>query len=250
LHTLVIAEPGCTWDRDLTKAYQLIEAAKECGADVCKFQWTSDGAKIQQRRKVDRKYAAIYERGVQYPREWLEMLKNKCDSVGIEFACTCYLPEDIPIVADLVKRFKVSAYESQDEDFVRRHVRYDKEIIISVNPSYIPPPRTHRLKQIKLLHCISKYPAKLEELQLSTIRKHDLDGFSDHSANEASGSRAVAAGAQIVEAHIKLRETPKSNPDYAHSLTCETVYTDHLVPSTEEPFRDYVRGIRAAEVSM
>lgn len=220
MHTVVICEPGMTWDRDLNKAYALIDAAKEAGGDCVKFQWTSNGEKMQQRRRVDPKYAAIYTHGVQYPADWLEMLKNRCDSVGIEFACTTYLPEDIPVVSDLVQRFKVSAYESQDEDFVRRHVRYDKDIIVSVNPSYIPLPRTHRLKQIKLLHCISEYPTRHDRLQLARISKHDLDGFSDHSANVLAGAAAVAHGAKLVEVHIKGADTDIHNPDYGHSLFC------------------------------
>lgn len=241
MRTLIISEPGMTWDRDLDKAYRLIEAAKACGADIFKAQWTSSGAKIQQRRKVDRKYAAIYERGVQYPREWLEMLKARCEAAGLEFMATVYLPEDIPVVADLVKRFKVSAYESQDEDFVRRHVRYDKDIIVSVNPSYLPLPRTHRLRQIKLLHCQSIYPTPADKLNLSTIRRHDLDGFSDHSANVLAGAAAVAAGASIVESHICLEDTNADNPDYGHSLAADGMN------GVNYGYGLYVQNIRTAE---
>lgn len=237
MHTIVIAEPGMTWDCNLSEAYALIEAAKEAGADIVKFQWTSDGEQMQQRRRVDPKYAAIYKRGVQYPSGWLEVLRTKCDSVGIEFACTTYLPQDIPIVAPLVNRFKVSAYESQDEDFVRRHVRYDKEIVISVNPSYLSLDRAHRLKQIKLLHCVSQYPTPIDKLQLSLISKRDLDGFSDHSANVLAGAAAVSNGARLVEVHIKGADTDLKNPDYGHSLYCSYLGLE-----------TYIRNIRTAEV--
>lgn len=239
MRTLIIAEPGMCWEKDLSKAYGLIDSAKAAGADCIKFQWTSNGRKMQQRRRVDPKYGAIYEAGVQYPPDWLELLKFYCDSAGIEFMCTTYLPEDIPVIESLVNRFKVSAYESQDEDFIRRHVRYDKEIIVSINPSYLPLNRTHRLKQIKLLHCQSIYPTPIEKLKLSRISEQDLDGYSDHSANVLAGAAAVACGAEIVEVHIKDAHTPIDNPDYGHSLFCS-----HL------GFEAYVRNIRTVEAML
>lgn len=234
---LVIAESGMTWDRDLSKAFRLIDAAKACGADVCKFQWTSSGRKIQERRQVDPKYVAIYERGVQYPVEWLLKLKEHCDQVGIEFACTTYLIEDIAVVAPLVKRFKVSAYESKWSDFLNAQVDYGKEMIVSINPDYIPLERYKRAKEVRLLHCVSKYPAKLEELNLSSIAEHDLDGFSDHSAHLLSGAAAVTAGASIIESHVRLDEADPSNPDFAHSLPCDELYKYH----------QYVSNIRTVE---
>lgn len=237
--TLVIAEPGMTWDRDLDKAYRLIDAAKECDADVVKFQWTSNGRKIQERRKVDPKYAAIYERGVQYPASWLELLKGHCDRVGIEFACTTYLIEDIAVVAPLVKRFKVSAYESKWEEFIRAHDPA-KEIIISQNG----PINTKRVGLIqRSLRCVSEYPTRLEKLNLSLIRDLHFDGLSDHTANVLTGALAVAAGAKIVEAHIRLWDTPKDNPDFGHSLVAEPA-------SDEFSFSKYVSNIRLAEKAL
>ncbi len=256
-HTLVIAEPGMTWDRDLDKAYRLIDAAKACGSDVCKFQWTSNGKKIQQRRQVDAKYAAIYERGVQYPREWLEQLKGHCDSVGIEFACTSYLIEDIPIIAPLVKRFKVSAYEADWTEFVHAHFYQSKETIISSKCAstyqvFMKLPGTAR--PARVLHCVSKYPTKLEDLHLRECSYEGVDGLSDHSANVLTGAAAVAAGASVVEVHIKLKDTLEINPDYPHSLFCEDTplieiknQAEEITYGTMNQFKQYVANIRTVE---
>jgi sialic acid synthase SpsE len=263
---LVIAEPGMTWDRDLSKAFRLIDAAKACGADVCKFQWTSNGKKIQERRQVDAKYAAIYERGVQYPREWLEQLKGHCDSVGIEFACTTYLIEDIAVVAPLVKRFKVSAYESGWNDFLNAHAKYNKNVIISTNGHNGGNASEELFKvlldmeddskdRLHYLYCVSKYPTKLEDLRLLNFRpecsygelRYPYDGLSDHTANVLTGAAAVAAGASIVEAHIRSNEfTSKDNPDYGHSLSVDwTEGTRWQVKGSW--FDTYVENIRTVE---
>lgn len=243
---LVIAEPGMTWDRDLTQAFKLIDAAKACGSDVVKFQWTSSGKKLQERRQVDPKYVAIYERGVQYPREWLEKLKGHCDSVGIEFACTTYLIEDIAVVAPLVKRYKISAYESTWYEFVRAH----SHAITScndLNTAY----NVHSLGHDPLW-CVSKYPTPVDALQIRYLAMEDSPfvGLSDHTANVLTGAAAVAAGARIVEAHIRLSDTEKENPDYRHSLMAgfgkewgeETQTKHHLTP-----FAEYVQNIRTVE---
>jgi sialic acid synthase SpsE len=243
-HTLIIAEPGMTWDRKLDDAYRLIDAAKACGADVCKFQWTSSGRKIQERRKVDPKYIAIYEHGVQYPREWLELLKARCDSVGIEFACTTYLIEDIAVVAPLVKRFKVSAYESRWYEFVTAHT--GKQIIVSCNDRNTAyNVRCH--EGVRPILCVSEYPAKLEHLHLQDLLDHrdsesPYEGFSDHTADVLTGAAVAAMGKEIVEAHIRLHDTPESNPDYAHSLTA-----DMPVAYYKRPFKTYVDNIREVE---
>lgn len=256
--TLVIAEPGMTWDRDPDKAYRLIDAAAACGANICKFQWTSNGRKIQERRQVDPKYISIYERGVQYPVEWLEKFKARCESVGLEFMVTTYLIEDISVVAPLVKRFKVSAFEARWREFVRAHYEYKREIIVSLNPGgpyeECGGDDAHLLS---ILHCISKYPTPIEEADVSgstslclvggrPITMRVKRGYSDHTANVLTGAAAVAAGASIVEAHIKLMMTPDSNPDAGHSLVCDM----NTPPMEPIPFAQYVRNIRTVELML
>jgi len=115
-----------------------------------------------------------------------------------------------------VKRFKVSAFESQWGDFINAHGT-DREVIISVNPSNVYAPGWGR----KFLHCISNYPAKLEDLNISNIWEAELDGLSDHTTSTLIGALAVAAGATIVEKHIRLADTDPSNPDYGHSLIAD-----------------------------
>src|SRR6185295_7116565 len=98
-HTLIIAEAGSSHDNDLQKAYRLIEAAKECGADAVKFQWTSRAAFMAERRGLGLVVASMYQDYLEKPVSWLESLKAHADKVGIEFMCTVYLIEDIAVIA-------------------------------------------------------------------------------------------------------------------------------------------------------
>jgi sialic acid synthase SpsE len=246
----VIAEAGSSHDNDLQKAYRLIEAAKECGADACKFQWTSDALKMASRRGFYQPgIQNIYYQYLKKPVSWLESLKAHADKVGIEFMCTVYLIEDIAVIAPLVKRFKVSAFESGWGEFVHAHDKHKKPMVISIPNST----GKYALSDASYLWCVSKYPTPLEQLQLRRFRPvaedqgyvdypsnrvtYPFDGLSDHTANVLTGAAAVAAGARIIEAHIRLDDTSPDNPDYKHSLRC----------GKWGEFQTYVENIRTVE---
>jgi sialic acid synthase len=77
--------------------------------------------------------------------------------------------------------------------------------------------------QISILHCVSEYPTKPENVNLNTIRylqKHYPQytiGFSDHTIGIAAPVAAVAMGARIIEKHITIDRRMKGT-DQAGSL--------------------------------
>lgn len=245
--TLIIAELGSSWrfgtemtclpDR-LSNPERMIQEAKSCGADAVKFQWTSDGTAMAKRRGLGDDAAKMYTKYLQYPKEHLTRFKAACDAEAIEFMCTVYLPQDIPVIAPLVKRFKISAFEAKDPSFVLAQPP-TKDIIVSLNQGDATAP----WDRVKILHCISKYPTPLEELGLSRISDQELDGLSDHTTSTLTGALAVAAGATILEKHVRLWDTPQDNPDYGHSLILDS-------DGEEMSFAAYVRNVREAERCM
>ena len=231
--TLVVAEAGSCHDGKLDAMGEMIRVAKNAGADVCKFQWTSSPERLAARRHAE-EYLWAY-RTIAFPRDWLTDLKNQCDAADIEFMCTVYLPEDVPLIAPLVQRFKVASFEALDLEFLRAHAGYahatlghhEKEAIVSTgmltepeitlirNEQYASP---SSLPPIRFLHCVAAYPAPLNELNLHHLRTREYAGFSDHTGFAWTGALAVAAGASILEVHFRLDSTSPQNPDYGHSL--------------------------------
>jgi sialic acid synthase SpsE len=69
---------------------------------------------------------------------------------------------------------------------------------------------TKQHDQISILHCVSEYPTKPQNVNLNTIRylkKHYPQytiGFSDHTIGIAAPIAAVAMGAKIIEKHITI----------------------------------------------
>jgi sialic acid synthase SpsE len=234
--TLVIAECGSSWDGDLQKAVRLIKAAKECDADVAKFQWTSNAGAMAKRRDLGADAANMYSKYLQYPPDYLTYLKGECDAAGIEFMCTVYLIEDIPVIAPLVKRFKVSAFEATWGEFLEAHGK--APIIISLNPG---KSIGRTMYHADMLYCVSEYPTPLDHLHFERQNWKELGGgLSDHTTSTLTGAVAVGAGATIIEKHIKLSDTDKSNPDYGHSLEANWV-------GDMNDFHYYVANIREAE---
>jgi N,N'-diacetyllegionaminate synthase len=253
--TLVIAECGSCHDGDFKKALRLVEAARAVGASVAKFQFWSDANRLADRRKVPESYRAIYRR-YQMISPWLPALAEACaarsdDTRGkrpIEFMCSTYLPEDVATVAPYVKRFKIASFEAGDEELAIAHAPFlqSRSLIVSLGMN-----GNHRrwelAPNVQVLHCVSAYPAPPEAMNLGVLggdwgEPYDPSpspfvGLSDHSRHPWMGALAVAAGAEIIEAHLRLNDTDPENPDFATAFT-----------PTE--FGEYVKNIRFAEQVM
>lgn len=82
---------------------------------------------------------------------------------------------------------------------------------------------------ISILHCVSEYPTKYENVNLNTIsylQKHYPQytiGYSDHTIGIATPLAAVAMGAKIIEKHITLDRQMKGT-DQAGSLAIDGIY--------------------------
>lgn len=230
-HTFVIAEAASTHDGKLDAALLLVEMAGKIGADACKFQWTSSPE-----RMVDRRHAPEYldaYRTIAHPVEWHGILQQACDRAGVEYMTTVYLPEDISVIAPYVNRFKVASFEGGDDGFLGEHLKHLKPMVISLGMNGRV---NKKFAGESYLYCVSAYPTPVEQLNLNRMWD-GFDGLSDHTTHPWTGALAVAAGARIIEFHMRLHQTNLNNPDFLVS---------------RDPVRtcDYVQNIRLAEVMM
>lgn len=245
----VIAEIGSCHDGNLWKAHRLIDAAIAAGADAVKGQFWSSADALADRRCVPDVYREIYRR-YRIPVAWLSLFSGQCAKAGVEWMCTAYLPRDVSTVAEYCQRFKVASFEANAADLLCAHRtwrRAGREVVVSLGmggdvfKAMEGLGGWHLPGRVQFLHCVSAYPAPLEAMQLSVLPSgggHNLlVGLSDHSRQVDMGALAVAAGAEIVEAHIRLDDTDPDNPDYA------TAFSPH-------EFAEYVALIRRAETIM
>lgn len=249
MKTYVIAEAGSTWWPHRENIDRLIAIAQEAGASAFKLQWTSDGEKLAARRHAP-ELAAMYTRYLQWPKSWHAEIKTACEAARLDYLCTVCLSEDIAVIVPYVSRFKISSFDASDEIFYRACRRFQKPLIISTGMMEAQEAR-NMLEYLEeddaALLCTSAYPCPIDQVNLNILRNWDWAkgdgrfliglGLSDHTAHLLTGAFAVCCGAEIIEVHVRLDDTPPENPDYGHSLS-------------PEQLKEYILNIRIAEMML
>lgn len=244
MSVFIIADPGATWrlpgesySRSWERLKRLSHAAREAGADAFKPQfYRADLLYPKGSREHD--MVKHYE----LPEEWLPRLKDECDAAGIEFMCTVYTPDHVAKINYLVRRHKVASFEVGHEALLEALAATAKPILISLglgqNDLRMALHHTRVSGRLVLLHCVSAYPARPEQMNLNRLERWvGPKGLSDHTTGDAAAIMAVALGATVIEKHLRANDTPEFNPDYAHSL-----------PGTW--FGEFVEHVREAELML
>ena len=108
-------------------------------------------------------------------------------------------------------------------------------------------------KKVTLLHCVSAYPAPIENLNLNVIQtlksKYGLPvGYSDHSEGHIAAIAAVALGAVIIEKHLTL-DRSSDGPDHRASMEpIEFATLCSQVASVADALGDGQRRLTAVEI--
>jgi sialic acid synthase SpsE len=226
-HTLVIAEPGCTAEGNYGDFIELIHRAHEAGADVFKVQWTSNPEQMCERRHItpDHPKRDYYLRAyswLAFPVQWHAEFKAECDKFGLQYAATSFLPQDVWTVDPFVAFHKVASFEA-DTSVERSATVTRKPVVVSTGmesrlPGWLAPVplcEGRLVESVHYLHCVSAYPAPVDDINLSLFHTNKFSGYSDHSRDIDMGGFAVCAGAKIIEAHLRLYDCAPENPDYA-----------------------------------
>ena len=226
--TFIIAEIGSNHNQSFQFAKKLINAAKNSGADAVKFQslnfeetFHSDAQK--------KKTKKLYEK-INLNEKWYDKINKYCKRKKIIFFSTPTYSRSIKILNNL----KVPIYKIASTNF-RFNPKLDLEIINTNKPVIISlglstltetsktlKKISSKNKKIILLHCISRYPTKTKDLNLSFIKLlkdkfNCIVGLSDHSMSIDIPSYAVAIGARVIEKHFTLSRK-LDGPDHHYAL--------------------------------
>jgi pseudaminic acid synthase len=236
----VVAEVSANHQQNFDQTIELLQAAKEAGADAVKLQtYTPDTLTI----RSNQEYFSIgggtlwdgctlYDlyREAYMPWEWQPKLKTIANELGLDLFSTAFDSSAVNFLEELgVPVHKVASFEIVDIPLVEKMARTGKPLIISTGMATlseieeaVQAARKAGAREIVLLKCTSAYPALAEEMNLRTI-PHLREAFqvpvglSDHTLGIAVPVAAVALGACLVEKHFTLsRSIP--GPDSAFSL--------------------------------
>ena len=265
----IIAEIGSNHNRELETAKKLIDVAKDSGCDAVKFQsYTAEGiysiytpriSEMDGRSKPGETPYELVKR-IQMPVEWHSLLKEYCDRIGITFCSTPFDESMVDVLESVnVPFYKVASYEITHYPMLAKIAKTGKPVILSTGNSglddierAIDNLEKNGCKDYALLHCVSQYPARFEDINLRCINtlRGAFDcvvGFSDHTTDFLSSTLAASLGASIIEKHITL-DKACDGPDHPFSLEPnELKQFVQAIRDTETILGSSVKKVRKSE---
>jgi len=234
----IIAEAGVNHNGSYEIACELVDAAKNAGADYIKFQTfksknlvsdTAQKADYQKNTTGDGTQADMLKR-LELSYDEFFLLKEYCDKVGICFLSTPFDIDSIHFLNSLNMPFwKVPSGEVTNYPYLVEIAKTNKPVVMSTgmcNISEIDEAikvlESNGVREIRLLHCNTEYPTPYEDVNLramETLRnKFGLEvGCSDHTNGIEVPVAAAALGASIIEKHFTLSRDMEG-PDHKASL--------------------------------
>ena len=227
----VIAELGSNHNGDMSIAERLIDAAKEAGAHCVKFQSWSANTIFSRKKYEDNYFLADDYRDNKETN--LEEIVNKyaitedqlksmavyAESKGIECTSTPFSEREADFLAKEldVPFIKVASMDLTNIPFLKHLAGLGKPLVLSTGMGELYEiDRAVRTiegmgnKNISILHCISTYPPRDEDLGLKNIATlkalypNYSVGFSDHTLGVTIPLAACALGIDILEKHFTL----------------------------------------------
>ena len=184
----IIAEMSANHNQDFERAKQIVRAACESGVDAVKLQiYTPDTLTIDcsedpfiiRDSNPDWNGKTLYElyKKAYMPWDWYPELKKIADSYKVILFSTVYDETAVDFLEKMnAPVYKIASFEITDIEFLKKVAKTKKPVIISRGMASleeiglaVSTLRENGTDEIAILHCVSSYPAKPEEMNLATI---------------------------------------------------------------------------------
>jgi len=254
----IIAEVGSNFDKSLEKAKQMVDLAKECGADAVKFQ-SFKAEKIVSKEGFEslkvgfqsawKKPVFDVYKDAELPTDWNKELMNYAKEKGITYFSTPYDMENLEYLYNLgVPAFKIGSGDITWLDMVRSIAMKGRPVIIACGASTIMEVE-EAIETIKktgndkivLLQCVTNYPASFKNSNIKAMKEmgekfNVLYGFSDHTPGSVVPLGAIALGGCIIEKHFTYDK--------------KAMGPDHPFAMDPSEFTEMVKSIRQLESAL
>jgi len=249
----IVAEVSANHNGQISRAMEIMSAAKASGADAIKLQSYTPDTITLDCDKTDFLITAgpwkgykmydLYEQA-HTPFEWHKRLFDHARALNITCFSSPFDKTAVDLLEDLnAPAYKIASFEAIDLPLIKYVASTGKPMIISTGMASlieitqaVDVALENGCSNLVLLHCISAYPAPINECNLTTMQ--DLAkqfpvvvGLSDHTLGTTASITSVALGACFIEKHFTLSRQDKG-PDSDFSL--EPLELRQLCDSTRE----------------
>ena len=255
----VVAEITTNHFGDMAKLEKMVRRAKASGADSIKLQKRNPET-FYPRLKLDSLYESPfgstfrdYRLALELGEADFERVDSICRDVGIGWFTSILDIESFEFMMNFEpRRIKLPSTISEHSDLLDHVSRnFRGEVVISTGYTHASyeskvVDQFSGMEKLFLLQCVSSYPAKNRETQIGVVRHyHDLSklpgsnvvpGYSSHDIGSFISVMAVAAGARMIEKHVKLGDT-----EWAH-------FDDVAIDLSTSSFATFVADVREAEI--
>lgn len=256
-HVLVVAEITTNHFGDKERLKAMIRLAKQAGADYIKLQ----------KRDVDTFYSAEtlaklfkspfgktfrdYRIGLELTKEDFEWVDGFCKELNIGWFASILDEPSFEFIQQFNPFFiKLPSTISEKKSYLEKvGAQWKNGLVISTGMTgqeyeQFISKSFQKAKEIYLLQCTSAYPTPENDAGIGIVRHYrDLSledsriipGFSSHDIGSLCSQMAVAAGAKMIEKHVKL-----GSVQWAH-------FDEVALDLATDEFARFVADVRRAE---
>lgn len=256
----VVAEITTNHFGDRARLEKMVRAAKVAGADFVKVQkrdvesfYTQEQLKSPYKSPFGSTFGD-YRRQLELSYEDFNFLKTLCDRIGINWFASVLDLKSYAFVMDFNPvLIKLPSTISEHTEYLESVANIaDRGVVLSTGmtdgafENWILD-KFNKVPQLILMQANSAYPTPASDCNIAVVShyqnlarqfSHLTPGYSSHDEGWFGSVLAIAAGARMVEKHVKL-----GNTDWAHF---DAVALDLTTPA----FGEYVAKLREAEIAL
>ncbi|MCO5259126.1 MAG: N-acetylneuraminate synthase family protein [Crocinitomicaceae bacterium] len=259
-YVIVVAELTNNHLGDEERLRKMVRLAKEAGADLIKVQ-KRDVASFYSADELKTTYKSPfgttlehYRAGVELNDQLFAVLIEECmaNKIGwfasvLDYPSFEYIQKFHPLLIKLP-----STISNHKEYLTQVANEFEGDLVVSTgftDKSYEEFVLSTFLenRNLFLLQCTSSYPAPPESCQIGVVRHYDelseqhnfanlIAGYSSHDIGSLGCMMAVAAGAKMIEKHVKL-----GNVEWVH-------FDGVALDLSDGTFKEFVKDVRKAQL--